>query len=130
MISRIRASIAPLLASLALLMGIGFSVLVQPATVGAAPVDVLQKCNSDSKVCQGTGRNSLFTLVENIINLLLTVIGIIAVIMIIIGGIRYTTSAGDPGQAKSARDTIIYAIVGLVVAIMSYALVNWVLGRL
>lgn len=130
MISRIRRFLTPLLASSALLLGMGVGVLVQPATVGAAPVDVLQKCNSESKVCQGTGKSSLFTLVENIINLLLTIIGIIAVIMIVIGGIRYTTSAGDPGQTKSARDTIIYAVVGLVIAIMSYGLVNWVIGRL
>ena len=130
MISRIRRLITPLLASAALVAGVGLAGAAAPTMVAAAPVDVLEKCNSESKVCQGTGKSSLFTLVENIINLLLTIIGIIAVIMIIIGGIRYTTSAGDPGQAKSARDTIIYAIVGLVIAIMSYALVNWVIGRL
>lgn len=95
----------------------------------AAPVDVLTECDNKSKVCSGTDKNSLFGIITNIINLLLVVIGIIAVIMIIIGGFRYTTSAGDAGQTKSARDTIIYAVVGLVIAIMAYAIVNFVLSR-
>jgi hypothetical protein len=121
------------LVALALLFGIGGAVLMQPDIAGAAPVDVLETCKSgkaDSEVCKGTNKNSLFDLIQNIINLLLMAIGIIAVIMIIIGGIRYTTSAGDPGQAKSARDTIVYAVVGLVIAVMSYAIVNFVLAKL
>jgi len=78
----------------------------------------------------GVDGNSLFGILKNIINLLLVVIGIIAVIMIIIGGFRYTTSAGDAGQTKSARDTIVYAVVGLVIAIMAYGIVNFVLSRI
>ena len=116
-------------ATFAVLLGLTLTVF-QSVPASAAPVDVLQKCNSQSKVCQGTGTNALYGLVEKIINLLLMVIGIIAVIMIIIGGIRYTTSGGDAGQTKMAKDTILYAIVGLVVAIMSYALVNWVIGNI
>ena len=129
MISRIQSFVSTSLVALAMMIGVGVAAL-QPASVTAAPVDVLQQCNSQSKVCKGTGKNSLYTLIQNIINLLLMVIGIIAVIMIIIGGIRYTTSGGDAGQTKMAKDTILYAIVGLVVAIMSYGLVNWVIGRL
>jgi len=68
--------------------------------------------------------------IENIINILLFLIGAIAVIMIIVGGIRYTTSGGDANQAKSAKDTILYAIIGLVVAMMAYAIVNWVIKQL
>ncbi len=100
------------------------------ADVSAAPVDVLTECDNKSKVCSGTDKNSLFGIITNIINLLLTVIGIIAVIMIVIGGFRYTTSAGDAGQTKSARDTIIYAVVGLVIAIMAYGIVNFVLTKI
>lgn len=95
----------------------------------AAPVDVLTACDNKSQVCQGTDKNSLFGIITNIINLLLVVIGIISVIMIIIGGFRYTTSAGDAGQTKSARDTVVYAVVGLVIAVMAYGIVNFVLGR-
>lgn len=129
MLHRLRILFSTTFATAALCAGVGFAAL-QPLPASAAPVDVLQKCNSSSKVCQGTGTSSLYTLIQNIINLLLVVIGIISVIMIIIGGIRYTTSGGDAGQTKMAKDTILYAIVGLVVAIMSYGLVNWVIGRL
>lgn len=129
MIHRIRTLLTAPLLALAMLVGLG-TVVLQPVPATAAPVDVLQQCNSQSKVCKGTGTNSLYKLIQNVINLLLMIIGIIAVIMIIIGGIRYVTSGGDAGQTKMAKDTILYAIVGLVVAIMSYALVNWVIGQL
>ncbi|MEO5499574.1 MAG: hypothetical protein ABIR46_03680, partial [Candidatus Saccharimonadales bacterium] len=68
-------------------------------------------------------------LINRIINLLLFLIGAIAVIMIIIGGIRYTTSGGDSSQTKGARDTILYSVVGLVIAIMAFAIVNFVMSR-
>lgn len=66
--------------------------------------------------------------IKDIVNILLFILGAIAVIMIIIGGIRYTTSNGDAGSIKSAKDTILYAVVGLVVAILAYAIVNFVIG--
>lgn len=129
MLAKLQQRIKMIVAGLVLLTGLGFGVMqTQPAH--AAPVDVLNKCNSESKVCAGTNKNSLYSLMGNVVNLLIVVAGIIAVIMIIVGGIRYTTSAGDAGQTKSARDTIIYAVAGLVVAIMSFAIVNFVLARL
>lgn len=115
-------------AAVLMLAAIGGVFVAPPAM--AAPVDVLDACDSQSKVCQGTDKNSLFTIIKNVINVLLYAVGIIAVIMIIIGGIRYVTSAGDAGQTKSARDTIIYAVAGLVVAIMSFAIVNLVLSKI
>jgi glucose uptake protein GlcU len=60
---------------------------------------------------------------------MLFILGIIAVIMIILGGIRYTTSAGDASRVKAAKDTIMYSIVGLVVAMLAFAIVNFVIGR-
>lgn len=65
--------------------------------------------------------------IKTIVGILLFVLGAIAVIMIIIGGIRYTTSNGDANQTKAAKDTILYAVVGLVVALLAYAIVNFVL---
>lgn len=113
-----------------LLVGSFSLATMQPQSALAAPVDVLTKCNNESKVCAGTDKNSLYTLIKSVINVLLVVAGIIAVIMIIVGGIRYSTSGGDAGQTKSARDTVIYAVVGLVIAIMSFAIVNFVLARI
>lgn len=66
-------------------------------------------------------------LITRVVNILLWAIGVISVIMIIIGGIRYATSNGDSNNAKSAMNTIMYAVVGLVIAIFAYAIVNFVL---
>ena len=68
--------------------------------------------------------------VMNIINWILGVIAIICVIVIIIGGIQYMTSTGDPGKVKKAEDTILYAIIGLVVVILAAAIVNFVIGNI
>lgn len=129
MITKLQKHLRLLVAGLVLSTGLTVGAMqLQP--VYAAPVDVLKKCDDESQVCKGTNKNSLFVLIGNVVNLLITIAGVIAVIMIIIGGIRYATSAGDAGQAKSARDTIIYAVAGLVVAIMSFAIVNFVLSYL
>ena len=61
-----------------------------------------------------------------IVNVILFIIGAVAVIMIVVGGVRYTVSNGDSNAVQGAKNTIMYAIVGLVVAIIAYALVNFV----
>jgi hypothetical protein len=73
------------------------------------------------------GDGSIFT---TIINVLLFIIGAISVIMLIIGGIRYTVSGGDAGNVTAAKNTIMYALIGLVVAFLAFAIVNWVLGAI
>ena len=78
----------------------------------------------------GSGQQSKLVgpggMVTDIINIMLFVIGILCVIMIIWGGIRYTISNGASDKVKDAKNTILYAVVGLVIAIIAYALVNWV----
>lgn len=69
------------------------------------------------------GENSIFGRVTNI---LLFLVGAISVIMLIIGGIRYVISGGDQAQVTGAKNTILYAIVGIVVAFLAYAAVNFV----
>lgn len=64
---------------------------------------------------------------KTITNVLLFIIGAISVIMLIIGGIRYTTSNGDSTAVTNAKNTILYAVVGIVVALLAYALVNFVI---
>lgn len=73
------------------------------------------------------GEESIFT---RIVNILLFIIGAVAVIMLIIGGIRYTLSGGKDAEVTAARNTILYAIIGIIVAFLAYAVVNWVLGSL
>ena len=68
-------------------------------------------------------------LVTKIINILLWAIGIVSVIMLIIGGFRYATSNGDSNQVTAAKNTIMYAVIGLVIATFAYAIVNFVLAK-
>ncbi|MDR1970000.1 MAG: pilin, partial [Candidatus Nomurabacteria bacterium] len=67
-------------------------------------------------------------LIPRLINLMLFIVGILAIVFLIFGGIRYVISGGDKGKVDAAKNTILYAIVGLVVAILGYAVVNWVIG--
>jgi hypothetical protein len=74
--------------------------------------------------------NALNGPVGHITDTLLTVAGAVAVIIIIIGGISYITSAGDSSRIKVAKDTILYAVIGLVVVIIAYAIVNFVITNI
>lgn len=87
--------------------------------------------NDDAnKTCVGDGGGkrvcTLGDRVQQVINVLLFLIGAISVIMIVIGGIKYTLSNGDSSQITSAKNTILYAVIGLVVALLAYAIVNFV----
>ena len=65
---------------------------------------------------------------DTIINVVLGVLGLLAVAIIIYGGFMYTTSAGDASKIKKAKDTIMYGVIGLVIALLAYAIVNFVLS--
>lgn len=117
--------------TLALVTGLAGGALLTPDFVSASNVDEVKSgVNAIGGNNAGNRAPALPRLIENVINILLFVIGAVAVIVIIIGGIRYTTSNGDQAQVTSAKNTILYAVVGLVVAIMAYALVNFILDAL
>ena len=65
-----------------------------------------------------------------IITAITMVIGTVSVIMIILGGISYATSQGDAAKVKKGKDTILYGIIGLVIALLAYAIVAFVLGAI
>ena len=91
--------------------------------VGSAKGNDQVSClfGSEKEGCtDGTG------IFQTIVNVILFIVGAVAVIMIVIGGGRYTVSNGDSNAVTGAKNTIMYAIVGLVVAIIAYALVNFV----
>ena len=71
----------------------------------------------------------LMAQVKVVTNTLILAIGVISVIMIIVGGFRYALSAGDGKNTAAAKDTILYAVIGLVVALLAYAISNFVLGQ-
>lgn len=102
------------------------------SAIGFCPDGAELKTGEDLSSCTGIGAkgDSLLTTVNKIINIVIGVVGFAAVAMTIYGGVQYTTSAGDPGKVKKAKDTIMYGIVGLVVAILAFAIVNFVLSSL
>ena len=83
---------------------------------------------SNKVLAENQGNDDFATIVGRVISLFLFVLGIGAVFMIIFGGFRYVTSNGDSGKLEGAKNTILYSVVGLVVAIFAYALVNFTLG--
>lgn len=73
--------------------------------------------------------SKLNTLIKNVVNLLSIIVGVAAVIMIIYGGFRYVTSGGDSGSVTTAKNTILYALIGLVVVALSQVIVKFVLSK-
>lgn len=80
--------------------------------------------------CQNTDTSTtgIKRLAANIVNILSIIIGIVAVIMIIFGGFRYITSGGDSGRVGNAKNTLIYAIVGLIIVALAQVIVRFVLS--
>lgn len=81
-------------------------------------------CNVKS---DAAGASNLFGTIQTAVNVVLSVLGIVTVLMIVLGGVNYTTSQGDPGKTKKAKDTIVFGIIGLIIAMLAFAIVNFVL---
>lgn len=105
-----------------------FSLLaaVDPAEIGKSACSV----GGNTAVGCSTGLLSSGGFVFNVINAVLLIIGALSVIMVIVGGLRYVLSGGDPAGLKSAKDTILYALVGLAVALLAYSIVSFVVTRI
>lgn len=132
-----KSLIKKLAAGLMIVPALALSVgLVTPVTVGAACDDATAGLGAalDPACAKGEGqRTELFGdngVITQIINIMLFIVGILAVIMLIFGGIRYVTSTGDQTRVTAAKNTIMYAIIGLIVSILGYALVTWVTSLL
>lgn len=111
-----------------LVLGVGVAAL---SSGQVSAVEVFNNCagGGNSSVCSSANSDKADSMVKIIINTLLSLLGIFAVIMIIVGGIKYTTSAGDSSRIKSAKDTVMYSVIGLIVAILSFTIVNFVLDK-
>lgn len=77
----------------------------------------------------GGGEEEINSTITDIIDILSAVVSVISVIMIIIAGIKFVTASGDPGSVKSARNTVIYALVGLLIVALSQTIVKFVVGN-
>ena len=71
---------------------------------------------------------SVGTGVPTILRIVFTMAGLLSVIFIIVGGIKYTLSGGDSSGIKSAKETITYAVVGLIVTLLAFGIVNYITG--
>ena len=77
----------------------------------------------------GGGEDTLKDNVVNIVNGIIAVLGLVAVIVIILGGVQYMTSSGDSAKVKKAKDTILYGVIGLVICVLAFAIVNFVISN-
>ena len=67
--------------------------------------------------------------VGRIVNLVLMIAGVVSVITVIVGGILYALSTGDSAKTAKAKDTILYAVIGLIVVASAFAITNFIIGR-
>src|SRR5579884_1294923 len=124
-----RRCVAALCAAI-LLAGLGSVLVSHPALAATAKDAVCEGAGLGAGNCatpQGTPDiNHTITLVVNVLS---WVVGIAAVIMVIVGGLRFVTSGGDATKAAGARSTILYAIIGLVVVALAQVIVKFVLQK-
>lgn len=108
----------------------GFGLVALPTTAGAASWfdDACKGDAADTAICDKKTDKAPDYL-KIIINTLLYVLAAVSVVVIILAGIYYTTSGGDAALITRAKNTLLYAVIGLIVAIMAYAIVNFVIGR-
>lgn len=123
MIKNVIKSILPTVCSLA----IALAVVVAPPVI-AFDGTIQGGANAAKGTDQSADLFGSSGVFQTITNVLLYVLGAISVIMIIIGGLRYVVSGGNSANVTAAKNTILYAIVGVIIAILSYAIINFVLG--
>jgi hypothetical protein len=127
---------------LCLSLGI-FSLFAVPIMMPAAAYAVVDTSTINNSICGGTkgevqgvdvsqcddttDGSGIEAILRKVIQIFSIVVGFVAVVMIIIGGIRYITSGGDSGNISSAKNTIIYAIIGLIIVALAQVLVHYVL---
>lgn len=142
MIQKIKTSLL-IIATMLLTFGAPTVVMSGVASAANAPA---ANCSNDSTSAINAGTNAAFSgdtcntsttqnnsnsiaqIARNAVNVLSLIVGIVAVIMIVYGGFRYITSGGDSGAVGNAKNTLIYAIVGLIIVALAQVIVHFVLN--
>ena len=117
------------LAAVAVVPVVGATIGLNSATAGAQ-VDEINKGIDAIGGSSSTATLQVDDIVLAVVNWLLFAVGVVSVIMLIVGGIKYATSAGDSNKVTSAKNTIMYAIIGLAVAVLAFAIVGFVTNTL
>ena len=121
-------SIKKYILSLALIFSFGLAAM----PVAPAYASTLQNScdnNGDALICQNKSK-SVGDVIGIVIDILLFGIGVLSVVMIIVSGIRYSVSMGDAGNITKAKNSLMYAVIGLVVALLAYPVAHWLIGVL
>ena len=106
---------------------IGFVMTPAYAATCTSPKDCVNQGLSSAG--GSNAKTDIGPFIKTIVNVLLFILGAVAVVMIVIGGIRYATSQGESSAISGAKNTILYSVIGLVVANMAYAIVNFVISN-
>lgn len=121
-----------LISSLAIVLA-SLCALAAPVTAQASPPEQLA-CEGSGGTWNGTGcsqgTRTVVGTIKSVANILIFITSAISVLMVIIGGVRYAISGGEQKAIAAAKNTILYAIIGLILAAAAYAIVNFVLGNL
>ncbi len=109
---------------------VGLLGVLTPAVSAANGINICSG-NESSVYCKNknTGETQVNGIIKTIVEVLLTAVGAISIIMIVIGGIMFALSSGDAQKAAKARNTVLYAVVGLAVSLFASAIVNFVFNR-
>jgi len=134
MIQTIKKNIALLISAVVIALAAGL--VAAPAMTSAQDIQDnlcggaqgLSITGGDDCTATEEANDDVNTLITNIVNIFSIVVGIIAVIMIIVGGFKYITSSGDSGNVTSAKNTIMYAIIGLIIVALAQIIVRFVLN--
>ncbi|HSX32554.1 MAG TPA: pilin [Candidatus Saccharimonadales bacterium] len=133
-------SLQKIVAGLSITLLFGAMPLAVPAVVSAATTNIGDCLSQGSDLTTGTGTScqpatagdgstTLQNIVTTVLNVFSIVVGIVAVVMIVVGGFKYITSGGESGNITSAKNTIVYAVIGLVVVALAQFIVKFVLNR-
>ena len=123
----IRGYISKIVTAL-LTIGLGIALVATPVSalgVGGASsgIGAARGDNTPSNLVNGDS-----SIIKRAINIMLFAVGVLSVVMLIFGGFRYVISGGKKESVTNAKNTILYAIVGLLVAVFAYAIINFILG--
>lgn len=124
------------IAAALVVLGLGSVATISPAYADVLCPDGTSSGTGDLSGCTGSNgyggaknnENNLMSTLNTIINVVVGMVGFISVAMIVMGGISFATSQGDTAKTTKARNTILYGVVGLVVSLLAFAIVNFVLS--
>ena len=119
-----KRSLNLLVTTAAIVLSFGVLGLAQAGAIGTIS-DGASSARGAQQPTDLFGNSGVFSEISSV---LLFIVGAVAVIMIVIGGLRYVVSGGDASQVQAAKNTILYALVGIIVAILAYAAVNFVIN--